>query len=355
MNGKTRLFLHLSRQSGSHGAGILADACSCAAALILRGVHMQTMFLYKGNLGGRWAWTRCVEPRLAERIRRLNGPEGVERFTDKAAFDARFSRFLGREWFCPAERGAEELGAFLRRHPDAVAKPRRGKAGRAVEGLRPPKDSAALFALHERLRAGDMLVEERLRQHPDLAALHASSVNTVRITTIRMELGPVLLAPALRMGRGGSLTDSFDAGGLSLTLDMASGRACGEAVDKLGRRWEFHPDSGAPLSAFTVPCWQEICAMVYHAARMAPEAPCVGWDVAVTPEGPVLMEGNARPSFAWQRADRRGWRREFLAAYQSARQVARGREAGFFSTLREEMTGKRRMVQPANAGRSRSA
>ena len=68
MNGKTRLFLHLSRQSGSHGAGILADACSCAAALVLRGVHMQTVFLYKDNLGGRWAWTRCVEPRLAERI-----------------------------------------------------------------------------------------------------------------------------------------------------------------------------------------------------------------------------------------------------------------------------------------------
>jgi len=325
---KLRLFLRLSRRSGSRGAGRFADAVSCAAARFLRGIRMQTFFLYKVHSGRRWGWTRFVDARAAERIRRLNSPAAAERFTDKAAFDARFSRFLGREWLCPAVSTPEALAAFLRRHPDAVAKPRRGKGGQAVESLPRPDDIRAARALYDRLRAADMLVEERIRQHPDLAALHAASVNTVRVHTIYMENRPVLIAPALRVGRSGSLTDNFDAGGLFVLLDMESGRPCTEAMDKSGARLTAHPDSGVDFASIRVPCWEEVCALVYHAARLAPETPCVGWDVAVTPEGPVLVEGNARPSFAWQCADQRGWRREFLAARRSAarRQGFRARQ-----------------------------
>ena len=317
--GKLSIFLKRSRESGSRGLGILLDGISCAACILVHRVRMQYCFLYKRNTGSRWGWTRYVGKPAAKAMLRLNSQGSIEQFTDKAVFDERFAKFLHREWLCLENASPEELGAFLQRHPDAIAKPRRGKGGFSVEQLSPPANDDMLRALFDRLSQEDKLVEEHIRQHPAVSEFYAKAVNTIRITSLYTEQGPVLLAPLIRIGCGGSVADNFDSGGVLTMLDLDTGRMLTGAMNKQYVWYDAHPESGKRFEGFQVPYWQEALDICREAAQMAPETPYIGWDVAITPERAILVEGNTRPSFGWQCVDMRGWRREFMAAFRSAR------------------------------------
>jgi glutathione synthase/RimK-type ligase-like ATP-grasp enzyme len=41
-----------------------------------------------------------------------------------------------------------------------------------------------------------------------------------------------------------------------------------------------------------VPFWQEMAELAKRAAAISPELKTVGWDIALSRNGPVLMEGN---------------------------------------------------------------
>jgi hypothetical protein len=44
-----------------------------------------------------------------------------------------------------------------------------------------------------------------------------------------------------------------------------------------------------------VPCWPELAALALKAHRLVPERVMIGWDMAITPDGPSLLEGNSFP------------------------------------------------------------
>ena len=55
---------------------------------------------------------------------------------------------------------------------------------------------------------------------------------------------------------------------------------------------ETHPKTGHSLVNFRVPYWQAARDMVIDAARKFAPIKTIGWDVAITPDGPVIIEGN---------------------------------------------------------------
>ena len=55
---------------------------------------------------------------------------------------------------------------------------------------------------------------------------------------------------------------------------------------------ERHPDTGAPIAGHRLPCWAETMALATAALDAAHDRPSIGWDVAITDDGPVLVEGN---------------------------------------------------------------
>jgi Sugar-transfer associated ATP-grasp len=48
----------------------------------------------------------------------------------------------------------------------------------------------------------------------------------------------------------------------------------------------------ARLENFRVPMWEAVCELAKKAASAFWPVGAVGWDIAVTREGPVLVEGN---------------------------------------------------------------
>jgi hypothetical protein len=46
------------------------------------------------------------------------------------------------------------------------------------------------------------------------------------------------------------------------------------------------------IGDFQLPMMDEVRAFIDRVARVVPQVQYVGWDVVVTPDGPVLVEGN---------------------------------------------------------------
>jgi hypothetical protein len=76
----------------------------------------------------------------------------------------------------------------------------------------------------------------------------------------------------------------------------------------LNSEWvEKHPTSGLTFSGYQIPHWAETKALAARAHDLFPEFGVFGWDVAVTPEGPLIIECNANPFHAlYQIATGRG-------------------------------------------------
>jgi hypothetical protein len=54
-----------------------------------------------------------------------------------------------------------------------------------------------------------------------------------------------------------------------------------------------HPRTGRAVAGFRLPWWEEAKTLVRRAAVLLSPLRTIGWDVALTPEGPVLVEGNS--------------------------------------------------------------
>jgi hypothetical protein len=260
--------------------------------------------------------TYLTRPQAHELTLLLNDPRSAPDFVDKARFNRRFAAFIGREWLDLRAAGPDDLARFLARHGEAVVKTADGMGGAGIRIVTAAEASDPAHA-HAALRAeGLVLVEERLRQHEDLQRVAPESVNTIRLITYLDGDRVTVLAHVLKLGNGEPV-DNFGRAGMQTTLDP-DGHAPWGAFDKAGNRYLVHPTSGEPIPGTVVPCWDEVLDLVDRAARVVPSVPYVGWDVAVTPDGPVLIEGNydsgvfqMKPSMSDVRT---GLREEYLRA-----------------------------------------
>ena len=166
-------------------------------------------------------------------------------------------------------------------------------------------EAELLELLGERSREKAQLVQRRLCNHPDLADLGAGALSTARVMTVLNEKGEYEAALAVfrTCVDPSSPVDNFHAGGLVAAVDLGSGEL-GQAsgggsigVPKVADmiRCDTHPLSGAPITGRRLPFWSEAKELATRAHAAFPRLAVVGWDIAFTPEGPVVIEGNSGP------------------------------------------------------------
>ena len=217
-------------------------------------------------------------------------PDYRHLFHDKAEFNGKFDALLKREWMLITEGNADELRAFAERQGTIVVKETHGQAGTGVHRYH-AADVMDWDAFHaELLSKKQVLVEEVIRQHADLAAVCPGTVNTTRVTAFFDGEKTHILAIAQKFGRG-AVSDQMSFGGFYTMLDD-DGHAVGPGYDSHGHVHITHPDSGFVIADFQLPMMDQVRAFVDQAARVVPQVQYVGWDVVVTPDGPVLVEGN---------------------------------------------------------------
>ena len=140
------------------------------------------------------------------------------------------------------------------------------------------------------------LIQPFLSQHPLLHTINPHTINSIRVVSFLTADNSVQIhGSALRLGRRGYPADNWDKGGLSVFVDPNTGQL-GRGVYKprYGGEWTSqHPDTGEVFEGQSIPEWNSVIELVKRAARMFSGIRTVGWDIALTPTGPKVIEGNA--------------------------------------------------------------
>ncbi|WP_363331284.1 sugar-transfer associated ATP-grasp domain-containing protein [Microbacterium sp. SCN 69-37] len=261
--------------------------------------------------------TWVTSPLALELSNRYDDPAQVHRFHNKVDFNRDFDRFLGRQWLELVDGNADELEAFAQRHPVFIAKVPVSKSGLGVRRY----DASAVSdwpAFHAELLAkGEVLIEERIVQHPDLEAIAPGTANTTRVTTFVKDDGAVeIINMAQKFGRG-QVSDQASFGGFYTALHE-DGRAMGMGYSTAGELFETHPDTGFRIADYRLPMMEEVRALITDVALVIPEVRYVGWDVVVTPTGPILVEGNWGAGVFENKPSATGIRHGHLPRYRAA-------------------------------------
>lgn len=219
-----------------------------------------------------------------------------KRFTVKPTFLKDFAAYTKREFLVPTADGYEEFLAFFQAREGFMCKPYDGLGGHGVEkyATRDIPDPKAFFdyCVENRLFLEDLVV-----QHPEMDVLCPASVNTIRIMTYNDHGNPRIIWMGMRIGNGVNAVDNFHAQGMGASIDMEKGCLVGNAIDKDNVTFTHHPVTGVQFDGFKLPCFEEAKALVLQAAREDNHILVVGWDVALSDKGPVIIEGNRRPGF----------------------------------------------------------
>ena len=162
----------------------------------------------------------------------------------------------------------------------------------------------------------DLILEELIEQSPLLAKLHPQSLNTIRITTVRVRGKIHIFYPFLKIGTGDSFVDNGGAGGLLAGIDTETGIVYTDLFDEFkhyNNPLKAHPDTGIAIKGFQLPQWNEAVALCKElAAKLDGDINFVGWDLGFTPEGWCVVEGNPYGDVIVQQiTNRKGLRREF--------------------------------------------
>lgn len=135
----------------------------------------------------------------------------------------------------------------------------------------------------------DAIIQAPVRQHDALAAVNASSVNTIRATTYRKRDGEILLVgAAFRCGRAGSVIDNQYGGGLVVGID-AQGRLEKHGLDRHFQKYPRHPDSGFAFEGHPIPAFDSIQNELHAAHARTPWLDLAAWDTTIDQEGSVRL------------------------------------------------------------------
>ena len=228
----------------------------------------------------------------------VNSPESYAVLRDKGKAARQFKPYFRRDFFDLREGSAEQFAQFVKKHDVVFAKYVGQMLSRGIERFK-MAEIEDTKALYDRLKAaGKYLVEEGIVQHPEMARLSLDSVNTMRIATCRHTDGTVTV-PYVTLRT--NLVDGY--------FDNTAFKGAWTPIQNFKSvthpfynnsrsiiHIHEHPTTKFKYVGFEIPFIEESMEMVKAAADLLPEARYIGWDVAVTPDGPLVVEANYTPT-----------------------------------------------------------
>jgi len=159
------------------------------------------------------------------------------------------------------------------------------------------KDEKILNEIYDEIINTGYLFQETIVQHPDLDKVNPSCINTIRMDAFIDSNGKVeIISAFLRININNSHLDNISQGGYGIGINLSTGK-----LKKYGYCQpsfsiypiSSHPSTGTVFEDFQLPYFNEVKKLVLKAAGLMPRLRLVGWDVAISKTGPVLMEGNS--------------------------------------------------------------
>ena len=228
--------------------------------------------------------------------RRLNKQDAFYIFDDKTVLYSKIRHLMGHP-YVDLREGFDGFAAFIKDRESFFAKEPVSFGGLGVKKVMVRgRDAKEIY--EELMKEKLFLAEETILQHPEMNKLCSSSVNTIRVCTVVGEKGtPHVVYAIVRIGSGDKAVDNISSGGMYTLLSKDGKITHPTFCDKTVTYYTHHPVSGFPFIGFQIPYYEQAIALCKQAAMLEPDMRYIGWDVAITEKGPVLVEGNILPGY----------------------------------------------------------
>lgn len=136
----------------------------------------------------------------------------------------------------------------------------------------------------------DFLLQPRLYNHDGLSKIGNGSLLSFRIVTVlnqdrQAELLSAIAQIPFRQQRVSNK-------GLIAPVDANGKLGEGQLLRPLSPTFTAPPEGGETFTGLVIPCWREAVALALQAHTALGAYISLGWDVAITADGPVLLEAN---------------------------------------------------------------
>lgn len=226
----------------------------------------------------------------------LNHREHLYMFRDKTFLIKTHPELLGRKVILLDESTEKEINDFIDTHKRFVGKIKNGVGGQKFIVYDKDKmNKEQILQSIKKLKQN--ILEEYIIQHEEILKIYPYSVNTIRIHTVSNgTTTKVFFQPKMRFGCDGS------------TIDLSGGNGSYRAVLNddgtirysvyITKNYEIqkadeHHNTHVKFKDVKIPYVEEAKALCIKAAEYYPELPYISWDVAITKDGPVIVEGNS--------------------------------------------------------------
>ncbi|MGE4588715.1 MAG: sugar-transfer associated ATP-grasp domain-containing protein [Acidaminococcaceae bacterium] len=289
-------------------------------------IHKKNKYGIKPEVYFKWGLDRLTFANLASYVsydeyldiieNRINNDlEAQKILRDKGTTLRRLPKhLLKREFLDLRYCDFEDFYSFVNRHKKIVVKVYNSAMGDQVNVVDTEREQLTGLANKEKLERvfadyqskSLYIIEEYIHQHHEWSRINPYCVNTIRVHTVKTAAGKYETCWhwLARFGRKGESIDMH--GAFVVLVDPESGRIITDALDEGigGREWflpsespmkEMNEAANVRFKDIVMPFKDEVKEVVEEAAALFPEIPLIGWDVALTEEGPAIVEGNGCP------------------------------------------------------------
>ncbi len=135
-------------------------------------------------------------------------------------------------------------------------------------------------------------------QHKDMRDVTGPAVGTLRLVTVIEDGAPRVLYAVWKIPSPKAMSDNFwQTGSMLGAVDHITGKVqhaiSGTGLDR--QILQQHPVSGKTFAGFQIPDWDKLCDLAKEGHALFPEHGVFGWDIAVSEDGPLIIECNSNP------------------------------------------------------------
>lgn len=281
----------IHNRSGKSKIYLFFDIIICA--FLYQSGYVDYLLFEMWNLNSKERETVLTRGKNNIFVKYYNNKEYNHIFLNKSEFNEKFKKYLNREYII-LDNNKDEFNKFIKNKTLIFCKPINGTHGDNMQKINPKEFDGDLYdyLIKKNLR----LVEEVVIQCKKMNDLYPYAINTVRIITVHRYDGDVRVVAAYqRIGNHGYIVDNYNGGGMVVPINEETGIIEYPAVDKLKNVYHSHPMTNTKIVGFKVPMYKEAVALAKKCAKVVDEIRYVGWDIAITENGPTIIEGNEYP------------------------------------------------------------
>lgn len=241
-------------------------------------------------------WQYVGDRERSPRMHSISDPEAYEILKDKVRAYEKFKDYYKRDVI--AVNSVEDLDkfeAFVAKHKEFIVKPNRAYGGRGIyrDEIKPDDDAKKILMDMISKHEHGTVIEELIIQAPEMAKFHPGSVNTIRLVTYNDKGKIRIVQTSVRIGLGDSVVDN---GCLSSGVDIETGIIVtpGRCAHRKGL-YVIHPETNIQILGSKIPQWEGLLKLAYELPNILPKQKIIGWDLALSTDGWVMIEANGAP------------------------------------------------------------